>query len=77
MNEVTKKYRLIWDSNKIITGDPFEEQLNSTTLVNTSNYFESDDVADIQPKIDELGLEYQVEEEIEEEPLPVLPPDPE
>ena len=41
MNELTQKYRLVWDSNDIIIGDPFTEQIGSTTLVNTTNYFDS------------------------------------
>jgi len=40
---------------------------SSTTLINTSNYFETDDVGEIQPKIDELELTFPsvVPDEIE------------
>ena len=77
MNSLTKKYRLIWDSNKLIVGDPFVDATNSTTLVNTGNYFESDDVGDIQPKIDELELELPPESPPKHEDIsPYFPPDP-
>ncbi len=77
MNSLTKAYRLIWDENKIIVGDPFVEQLNSTTLINTTNYFETDNFSEVQPKIDELGLVFPPDEIIEEEYIEVNPTDPE
>lgn len=58
MNSLTKKYRLLWGSDKTIIGDPFEDLLTATTLIGNSNYFETDDVDEIQPKIDELELIY-------------------
>lgn len=67
MNELTKKYRLIWDYDNTIIGDPFEEYKNSKTLINTTNYFQTDIVEEIQPKIDEEELTYPEEEEIPEE----------
>ena len=76
MNSLTKKHRLLWEPDKTIIGDPFKEQLSSTTLINTSNYFESDNVGDIQPKIDELGLILMPEDTPYEFETPPLAPDP-
>lgn len=76
MNEITKTYRLIWSPEDVILGDPFKVHSTSKTLINTTNYFESDDVDDIQPKIEELELEYPPEEEIEDIMPPLYPPDP-
>jgi len=80
MNSLTKKHRLLWEPDKTIIGDPFKEQLSSTTLINTSNYFETDDVGEIQPKIDELELTFPsvVPDEIElPDPYRETLPDPE
>lgn len=63
MTILTKNYRLIWSENNILH-DPFMEFGNSKTFVNTNSCFESDDIQEIQDKINELSLIYNNDEDV-------------
>jgi len=64
MNALTKIYRLVWDEDKKLSMNPYDEYSpNSVTYTNTDNYFESNEIGDIEDKINELGLIYTEPEE--------------
>ena len=54
MNALTKIYRLVWDEDKKLSMNPYDEYSpNSVTYTNTDNYFESNEIGDIEDKIND------------------------
>lgn len=54
-----KKYRLIWNDNKELLMPPYDDYTGSETYVGDGiNGFESDDIAEIENKIEEENLTY-------------------
>jgi hypothetical protein len=57
---LTKTYRLVWGDDKHLFMDPcIQYSPNSITKTNSSNYFESDSIEEIEYKIDNWNLIYE------------------
>lgn len=58
MKTLNKKYRLQWNENLTIKGNPFQVygELSETNIGDNANTFESDDIEAIKNKIIELEL---------------------
>ena len=70
MSTLTKTFRLVWDDDKKLLMDPYTEYAaNSVTKTNTSSYFESDNIGEIENKIEELDLIYEEKQENIEEDI--------